>query len=68
MGNEKQVLIYRSCATMDHYLEKYRLPKDFKGKLDAANKICEEIYDKKKLTNVAISIHAKAELLQELQK
>ena len=30
MGNDKQLLIYRACTYLDRYLERYRLPKDFK--------------------------------------
>jgi len=30
MGNDKQLFIYRNCASMVRYLERYRLPKDFK--------------------------------------
>lgn len=30
MGNDKQLFIYRKCASMLRYLERYRMPKNFK--------------------------------------
>ena len=62
MGNEKQLLIYRTCTALDRYVEKYRLPNDFKKRLDILNKIAENLYDKKRLSNFAISRHSDAGL------
>ena len=47
MGNDKQLLIYRSCTALDRYVEKYRLPNDFKKRLDVVNKTAENFYNKK---------------------
>lgn len=40
---------------MNRYLEKYRMPKDFKSKMDDVNKTAEEIYNAKMLNNLALS-------------
>ena len=57
MGNDKQLLVYRTCTAIDRYIERYRLPNDFKKRLDILNKIAENFYDQKRLGNFAISRH-----------
>ncbi len=69
MGNDKQLLIYRSCSSMNRYLERYRLPVHFKPKLDDFNHLIDELYEKKLKSNIAIStfsIKTREELQKEL--
>ena len=67
MGNEKQLIIYRTCTALDHYLERYRLPKNFKEKIDPMNKISEKIYETQRISNLAISTHGSMELIENIQ-
>ena len=68
MGNEKQFLIYRSCASLNYYLERYRLPKDFRAKIENLNSIAEEMYSTVITSNVAISTFAKKAILETQTK
>ena len=54
-GNDKQLLIYRVCNSIEKYLEKYRLPKEFKETLDPFIKLSETLYNLTIKKNIAIS-------------
>lgn len=55
LGNPKQLLIYRRCYAIESYIEKYRLPKDFKEKFSQLEYLTDEYYTFKVQRNRAIS-------------
>ena len=58
MGNDKQLLIYRNCASIVRYLERYRLPKDFRERFDYLNSVAGKVYEQVIESNRAISGYA----------
>lgn len=55
LGNDKQLLIYRRCTSIEKYIEKYRLPKTFEGPFEELSKAAKDLYDLKTQRNRAFS-------------
>jgi hypothetical protein len=55
LGNDRQLLVYRKCSSIEKYLEKYRLPKSFEAPFDELSKISKEYYELKIQRNRAFS-------------
>jgi len=55
MGNEKQLLIYRQCPAIEKYLEKYRLPNNFKDVFGEIELLVGHLFEVKVRRNEAIS-------------
>lgn len=55
LGNDKQLLIYRRCTSIENYLGKYRLPKAFESPYEELSKMAGELYELMTQRNRAFS-------------
>ncbi len=67
LGNDKQLLIYRRCTSIEKYIEKYRLPKNFEGPYEELSKAAKDLYELKTKRNKAFSTF-NADVIQKTQK
>ena len=44
LGNDKQLLVFRQCNEILRYLEKYRLPLNFKDHMAGLEEITSQLY------------------------
>jgi hypothetical protein len=55
LGNDKQLLIYRRCTSIEKYIEKYRLPKAFEAPFEELSRTARELYELRTDRNRAFS-------------